>query len=276
MPIFDDAAIPLIRETVRRVLRESQGGGPVAFPRQSINFSAFVGLVQAGGISARVGAAPGSGDVELYRIDAATGLLSAALDGNGLPVIAEVGNLGGYVAVSTFVLCEPDRFGALWTVGAFQGFFAGRVYSGGVTARSGATAGTGTVELYGLSGTTLATLSVTIAAKSLLGSAIPADTWCYVKTDDFGVWWIVPVGGGFNRVRFYLDADLATTDASKSATVSAVCNGSLAAASDTITVFNHPTSVGGTYIFSGTTGAYGTAIYDDTLAHWDVIQMECP
>lgn len=73
--------------------------------------------------------------------------------------------------------------------------------------------------------------------------------------------------------QFYLDAALATTDASKSATVDR-CNVA-SYVGDTITVYNHDES-GGDYIFEGDSGDYGTAYYDQNNEKWYIIQMECP
>lgn len=72
--------------------------------------------------------------------------------------------------------------------------------------------------------------------------------------------------------QFYLNAALATTDASKGATVTN-CNIDTYEG-DTITVYNHPAS--SNYIFEGDSGDYGTAWYDQNNDKWWIVQMECP
>lgn len=72
--------------------------------------------------------------------------------------------------------------------------------------------------------------------------------------------------------QFTLGATLATTDASKSATITNCNIDSLEG--DSITVYNHPAS--SNYIFEGDSGDYGTAWYDQNNDKWWIVQMECP
>lgn len=78
-------------------------------------------------------------------------------------------------------------------------------------------------------------------------------------------------------VRFTLSAALATSDASKSATIASQygfgCDGTTS--SGGITVHNLLTATAATYVFSGASGAAGLAMWDSGQ-NYRIIQMECP
>jgi hypothetical protein len=78
-------------------------------------------------------------------------------------------------------------------------------------------------------------------------------------------------------VRFTLSAALATSDASKTATITNQygfgCDGSTSAAA--ITVHNLLTSTASTYVFEGDSGDAGLAMWDSGT-NYRIIQMECP
>ena len=75
--------------------------------------------------------------------------------------------------------------------------------------------------------------------------------------------------------RFTLGAALATTDATKSATIQTQYGPGADHASTSITVRNLLTHTAGTYVFEGDSGDAGLALYD-TGTTWNIIQMECP
>lgn len=76
-------------------------------------------------------------------------------------------------------------------------------------------------------------------------------------------------------VRFTLDAALATSDASKAATITNQYGPGVDATSTAITVHNLLTSTAATYVFSGASGAAGLAMWDADQ-NYRIIQMECP
>lgn len=86
-------------------------------------------------------------------------------------------------------------------------------------------------------------------------------------------WWIVPPKIK-PLVRFTLSATLATTDASKSATISNQY-GPGVANSTSITVHNLLTHTAGLYVFEGDNGDAGLAFHDYGT-NYRIIQMECP
>lgn len=82
----------------------------------------------------------------------------------------------------------------------------------------------------------------------------------------------VSSSGSSRWVEFTLTSSMATTDASSSgATVNNYWGGDNPGA--TVTVWNK--SASSNYIFSGTTGAKGYAVYDERAAKWRIVQMEC-
>ena len=75
--------------------------------------------------------------------------------------------------------------------------------------------------------------------------------------------------------RFTLNATLATSDASKAATITDQYGpGINADVTVAITVYNLETSTGGVYVFSGASGAAGQAIWDSGT-NYRITQMQC-
>lgn len=75
--------------------------------------------------------------------------------------------------------------------------------------------------------------------------------------------------------RFTLGAALATTDATKAATIATQYGPGEDHESTSITVRNLLTHTAGTYAFEGDSGDAGIAIYDAGTT-WNIVQMECP
>lgn len=183
-----------------------------------------------------------------------------------------------------FAASAGDYLVVSWVDGEWQPvvsqrgrIFAAKVGASPVTARSGTTPGSGTVTLYGRVGTTLTSLGVNVTAYNASTSQISADEYINVGQDPTGDYWALKSsGGGSAFCIFSLNSSLATSDSSKSANVEIVWGDTSVAVDDTIDVYNHPTSTGGTYIFEGDGGDYGTAVWDSSGSKWRIIQMECP
>jgi hypothetical protein len=75
--------------------------------------------------------------------------------------------------------------------------------------------------------------------------------------------------------RFTLNAALATTDASKAATITHQY-GRGTKHDTAITVYNFSAAVGGNYEYHGASGASGKAFYDPIEKKWHIFDMECP
>lgn len=76
--------------------------------------------------------------------------------------------------------------------------------------------------------------------------------------------------------RFTLSGALATSEASKAATMSSQYGAGRSHASTSITVYNLLSHTAGTYVFEGDSGDAGYAYYDAAEKKWYIIQMECP
>lgn len=83
-------------------------------------------------------------------------------------------------------------------------------------------------------------------------------------------------GGMKPLCRFTLSAALATSESSKSATMSAQYGKGRSHPSTSITVYNLLSHTAGTYVFEGDSGDAGYAYYDTAEKKWYIIQMECP
>lgn len=151
---------------------------------------------------------------------------------------------------------------------------------GAIDAGSGDTPGSGTVALewFDVNGVSdleyITDASNTIAVRNMHGE-IPDETRVLVQQDTAGVFWVQH--GLKPLVRFTLAASLATTDASKSATISnqyGFGSPSPLTGSGEITVHNLLTSTASTYVFSGASGKAGLAMWDSG-EDYRIIQMQC-
>jgi len=102
---------------------------------------------------------------------------------------------------------------------------------------------------------------------------------CIEQLDVDGTRYFVALSASTSRAklfcRFTLDAALATSDASKAATIQTQW-GYGTDHSTSITVNNLETSTASTYVFEGDSGDAGIAIYSGSGSTWYIIQMECP
>ena len=82
---------------------------------------------------------------------------------------------------------------------------------------------------------------------------------------------------GFKPVcRFTLSAALATSDATKAATITQQYGYGRDHASTSITLQNFLTKTAGVYEYHGASGAAGKAFYDPKEKKWHIFDMECP
>lgn len=153
-----------------------------------------------------------------------------------------------------------------------------------ISAASGSTVGSGTAKLLYLTSGSLsswepgsATVTTTVYNPHEIALASGA-RFLGVRTLD-GVLWVASWSFVEYKplVRFTLAAALATSDASKSATITnqygpGVDNTTSAGG---ITVHNLLTSTGGVYVFEGASGAAGLAAWDSGT-NYRILQMECP
>ena len=76
--------------------------------------------------------------------------------------------------------------------------------------------------------------------------------------------------------RFTLNAALATSDASKAATITNQYGYGINHASTSITVQNFLTATAGVYEYHGASGAAGKAFYDPVTKTWHIFDLQCP
>lgn len=81
--------------------------------------------------------------------------------------------------------------------GPLFGVYVGVVASGGISARSSGTPGTGNVTIQTWNGTALASLGITVVAKSISSTTggIPSGTYCIVLRI-CGAYWLISVDCG--------------------------------------------------------------------------------
>ena len=93
--------------------------------------------------------------------------------------------------------------------------------------------------------------------------------------DDYGEWWIMPGhGAGLHWIEFELTEDIETSDASAAASVVSGYGPGLPAASTAVTILNLATDTASVYMFEGSSGAHGLAMYKGgtTYQAW---QLNC-
>lgn len=76
--------------------------------------------------------------------------------------------------------------------------------------------------------------------------------------------------------RFVLTAALATSDETKTATITHQLGAGAAHITTDITVHNLGSHAGGSYVFAGDSGDAGYAFWNPHNKGWYIIQMECP
>jgi hypothetical protein len=125
--------------------------------------------------------------------------------------------------------------------------------------------------------------SADVLAREINGLYLPEGTLVFAlwqrgmsgDPSSYGEWWISAVNPLKLLCRFTLGAALATSDASKSATITNQYGPGKDHSSTSITVHNLLTHTAGTYVFEGDSGDAGLAYYD-IGSNWRILQMECP
>jgi len=145
-------------------------------------------------IGQRVTTTLGKGKAELYKIskDAAdVATYEAVLDAAGDPVEVDVYNSSLVpVPVDAFIRISRDFRSGVWMTGEMQTAVA-KAGGSGVTARSGTTAGSGTVSIYSIVEGILTDTGETVTAYSLSGTAVANNAYITIKRCSLDEDWIV-------------------------------------------------------------------------------------
>ena len=145
-------------------------------------------------IGQRVTTTLGKGKAELYKIskdasDVAT--YEAVLDAAGDPVEVDVYNASLVpIPVGSYIRISRDFRSGVWMTGEMQTAVA-KAGASGVTARSGTTAGSGTVTIYYIDGGVLTSTSQTVTAYSLSATAVANNAYITIKRCSLDEEWIV-------------------------------------------------------------------------------------
>lgn len=148
-----------------------------------------------------------------------------------------------------------------------------------ISAASGTTFGTGTAKIIkaGASSVSAHTggsgSNMELTVYNLNAVSISASWYFMATVSADGALWVTHLWGAQPLVRFTLSAALATTDASISATITDQYGPGIEAGTS-ITVHNLLTSTAGTYVFEGSVGAAGLAMWDQGT-DYRIIQIEC-
>lgn len=184
-----------------------------------------------------------------------------SLNGGGVtqPGVRQVGSWPGGAAVGAWI-AEAD---------------------GSISAASGSTLGSGTAKILERSTATLSayqpdgSTDVTGTVYNPLEFAIPDGMrFVLVRTLD-GTAIVTHLFGYKPFIRFSLSAALATSDASKSATIAEQWGPGVANGAGSITVYNPAISTSSTYLFEGDSGDKGVATWRDGN-NYTIYNMECP
>jgi len=145
-------------------------------------------------VEQRVTTTLGKGKAELYTItkDAAdVATYAAVLDAAGDPVEVDVYNSSLVpVPVDAFIRISRDFSSGVWMTGEMQTAVA-KADSSGVTARSGTTAGSGTVSIYYIASGTLTDTTETVTAYNLSATAVANNAYITIKRCSLDEEWIV-------------------------------------------------------------------------------------
>jgi len=196
--LIDDAGIKRLREDhdilYKRVVQLEQrfaiGGGAVgAGVRRN---SDFVKVTEQ--IEQRVTTTLGKGKAELYRIQKdATDVATYAqmLDDNGDAILVDVYNSSLIpVPVDALIRISRDFRSGVWMTGEMQTAVA-KAGASGVTARSGTTAGSGTVSIYSIVAGVLTDTGETVTAYSMSSTVVANNAYITIKRCSLDEEWIV-------------------------------------------------------------------------------------
>lgn len=108
--------------------------------------------------------------------------------------------------------------------------------------------------------------------------AIPADDSVVVPVvqDRRGDYWVLYTPGLKQNCWATFDADFTTGNATVDGTIRNQWGSGVDHTVTDIVLYNHPTDVAGTYIFSGSTGGYCTAQWRGVSNLWNIIIPQCP
>ena len=145
-------------------------------------------------IEQRVTTTLGKGKAELYQITkdpAGVATYDAILDAAGDPVEIDVYNSSLVpVPVDAFIRISRDFRSGVWMTGEMQTAVA-KAGASGVTARSGTTAGSGTVSVYYIASGVLTDTTETLTAYNLSATAVANNAYITIKRCSLDEEWIV-------------------------------------------------------------------------------------
>jgi hypothetical protein len=196
--LIDEEGIKRLREDheilYKRLVQLEQrfaiGGGAVgAGVRQSTDFVKVTEQIEQ-----RVTTTLGKGKAELYIItkDASNvATYEPQLDAAGDPVEVDVYNSSLVpVPIDAFIRISRDFRSGVWMTGEMQTAVA-KAGASGVTARSGTTAGTGTVSIYSIVAGILTDTGETATVYSMASSAVANNAYITIKRCSLDEEWIV-------------------------------------------------------------------------------------
>jgi len=180
----------LYKRVVQLEQRLANGGGAVG---AGVRVTAqFVKVSEQ--IEQRVTTTLGKGKAELYKItkDAAdVATYEAVLDAAGDPVEVDVYNSSLVpVPIDAFIRISRDFSSGVWMTGEMQTAVA-KAGGSGVTARSGTTAGSGTVSIYYIASGVLTDSGEDVAVVNMSATAVANDAYITIKRCSLDEEWIV-------------------------------------------------------------------------------------
>jgi len=180
----------LYKRVVQLEQRFAIGGGAVGSGvRRNTEFAKVTEQIEQ-----RVTTTLGKGKAELYKIskDAAdVATYGAVLDAAGDPVEVDVYNSSLVpVPIDAFIRISRDFRSGIWMTGEMQTAVA-KAGASGVTARSGTTAGSGTVSIYSIVAGVLTDTGQDVTAYSLSATAVANNAYITIKRCSLDEEWIV-------------------------------------------------------------------------------------
>ena len=188
--LIDDAGIKRLREDheilAKRLIQLEQrvaiGGGAVG---AGVRITAEFAKVTTQ-IGQRVTTTLGSGKADIYKIDNADGTFEKIDDSE-----VDVYNSSLVpVPVDAFIRISRDFRSGVWMTGEMQTAVA-KAGGSGVTARSGTTAGSGTVSIYYIASGVLTDTGETVTAYSMSATAVANNAYITIKRCSLDEEWIV-------------------------------------------------------------------------------------
>jgi len=178
----------ILRKRITHLEQKFAGsiGAGVRLDREFVKVSTQIGQ--------RVTTTLGKGKAELYKItiDAAgVATYAAVLDAAGDPVEVDVYNSSLVpVAIDAFIRISRDFRSGIWMTGELQTAVA-KAGGSGVTARSGTTAGSGTVSIYYIASGVLTDTGEDVAVVNMSATAVANNAYITIKRCSLDEDWIV-------------------------------------------------------------------------------------